>query len=130
MVLWRRLNALRRQQFHVPLLTTFNIIFCRHKTRLSLRQTYVLYCHDKILFCCDKLTFVATNTYSSRQNTSFVTTKVCIWRQTRVRRGKHLSQQKYFVAASIHLSRQRRVLSRQTRNFCHDKNDTCGSSHK
>ena len=73
----------------------------------------------------------------------FVATKVSSW-QTHVCRNKYLSRQKFscnkiwqtefccdkcYVTASILLSQQTNTcLSRQ--NFCHDKNDTCGSSRQ
>ena len=58
-------------------------------------------CH-KYHFCRDK-SFVVTNMHSSWQNTSFVATKVCLSRQTRVCHDRYLccnkilSWQKYFV---------------------------------
>ena len=102
----------------------------------------------------DDKTFVATNKFSSQHvlswqayfisqqktcfvmtNTMFVATKVCLLRQvlsqhSYVWHGKCLSWQKfchdkirpkYFVMTNIIFSQQ---------NFCHNKNDTCGSSHQ
>ena len=68
---------------------------------------------------------VATNTLS-RQNMSFVATKVCLSQQNFCH-DKYLSRQtqlcrdKSFVPTSILLSQQ---------NFCRDKNDTCGNSRQ
>ena len=92
-------------------------------------------CH-KYHFCREKR-FVATNTCTrlSRQNTSFVAAKVCLSRQNatniNVCLDKHtfvgtkdvfvaanVCRDKWFVAANIIISGQ---------NFCHDKNNTCGS---
>ena len=58
---------------------------------------------------CHKYIFVATNTYLSRQNTSFVTTKVRLPRQNFCCDKIFLSRQAYYCRD------KRRVLSRQTR---------------
>ena len=89
--------------------------FCHNKHVFA--TTKHVFCHDK--FCCDKLTYktrlLLQQKYASRdkifllrqackqaylQNTSFVVTKV-LSQQTCVCHDKYLSQQKYFVMASI-----------------------------
>ena len=65
--------------------------FCRGKTFVAT---------NIILSRQNKLTSVATNARLSRQSTCFVTTKVCLSRQTRISRDAY-----HFVAASILLSR-------------------------
>ena len=62
------------------------------------------------------VSFLSRQKCLSRQNPSFVATKVCLSRQK-----WYLSQQNIFVNKSLLLSRQTRV--------CRDNNDTCGSSH-
>ena len=89
---------------------------CR-KTIFLLRQTFCCNKHTKVVFCRDKSS-VTTNTCLSRQNTSFVVTKVSLSRQKYVFATKvSLSRQKYvcrdrsmFVATSILLSRQKGYL--------------------
>ena len=81
-------------------------------------------CLSRQMFCRDKHTFVPIKVSLSRQTLFYFFS--C---------DKYLSRQKYFVAASILLSRQKpcfvetnTCLSRQ--NFCCDKNNTCGSSRQ
>ena len=120
------------------------------KTRLLSRQKYFV--STKLLL---RQIFVATNTILSeqtsalsRQSMSFVTTKVCLSRQTRVLAKifvatKIFCRDKYNYGTTKVLSLQayfcrdkRRVLSRQThvcllrKTVCHDKNYTCGSSRQ
>ena len=87
---------------------------CRDKTCL-LSATNIILLRQK--FCRDKHTFVVTNTCLSRQNMSFVTTKVSWSRQTILQRHIFFSWQNY---KHTFCRDKRRVLLRQTR-LCHSK---------
>ena len=97
--------------------------FCRDKHVFV--ATKHIFCRDKI-FCVDK-TFVVTNICHNKHN--FVVTKVLSWRTCFFFATKDmcLLQRKYaccdktFVATKLCFSQQNYV--------CHNKNDTCGSSH-
>ena len=113
-----------------------------HKSRFLPRQKF---CRNEHVFCRDKSmlvvtnvlprkttthlllrqTFAATNTILSRQNTSFVATKICLSRQNRCR-DKHV-----FVATKV-LSRQAYFCRTNTcdKHVCRDKNDSCISSRQ
>ena len=74
-------------------------------------------CH-KSHFCSDKYVFVATNMCFSRQNTSFVATKVSLQRQNYVCRDKtfvatNICRDKHVFVTTNVLSRQKTCLSRQ-----------------
>ena len=84
--------------------------FCRHKHMFVAKHVFVA---TKHVFCRDKTRLL------SRQNTSFVATKICLSRQNYACRYKHV------VATNIILSRQ---------NFCRYKHtfvatNTCLSWH-
>ena len=115
---WRDLpqvSFLSRQSFFFFVSTNSCLSRLSRQTRVRLDKTrpfdatkvYLLRKKfEKQIFWRDKLTFVATITCLSRQNTSFITTKVYLSRQT-------FSLDKRFVAANTCLSRYFFVLSRQ-----------------
>ena len=118
---WKPLNIIggSRHKYHFLLWQKF----CRDKHVFV--ATKHIFCRDKI-FCVDK-TFVVTNICHNKHN--FVVTKVLSWRTCFFFATKDmcLLQRKYaccdktFVATKLCFSQQNYV--------CHNKNDTCGSSH-
>ena len=87
-------------------------------------------CH-KYHFCHDKHMFVTTNMCSSQQNTSFVTTKVCLsrkllLRQNYVCRDKYLSWQQ-ILTKDVFCQDKHVFLSQQ--NFCQDKIYFCPNKY-
>ena len=86
-----------------------------------------------------QVSFLSRQSFAAA-NTSFVATKVCLWRQNVFRdkivcRDEHktrlLSRQNYasiiFVATNILLSQQRTCFVVTNTCFCRNKNDTCDS---
>ena len=77
--------------------------------------TSIIFVATKHFFFCRDNTRLSPQKFLSRQNTSFVATKINLSRQK-----EHVFVgDNSFVATSILLSRQKRVLSRQTRAILH-----------
>ena len=146
-----------RAPLHILPLSALLTCVWRHKTRLLSRQKYAS--RDKIMFvltktclsqqkcvCCNK-TFVATSICHNKHN--FVATSILLLRQTCVCHDKtHLLLGQKYACHDKYLLRQTKyfvmLLSQQKMcfvvtntcchdkhvYFCHNKNDTCGSSHQ